>query len=161
MNFIDIIVLVVIAGFLIKGLLRGLLREVCSLLGLLVGGFLAFRYQGPLGEVLIQSWRWPAQLSLMAAFLVLFLASVVFFGLLGYLLSRFTKLVFLGGLNRVAGGFFGIAQGLLLLAIVLFALSLRPFPQSLGPALKQSQLAPPLIGLGQAAMTGSRVLLGD
>jgi len=161
MNFIDIIVLVVIGGFLVKGLLRGLLKEICSLLGLVVGGFVAFRYQGPLGEVLIQSWNWPSQLSLVVAFLALFLSSVVFFGLLGYLLSRFVKLVFLGGLNRVAGGFFGIAQGLLLLAIVLFALSLRPFPQSLGPALKESQLAPPLIGLGEAAMTGSRALLSN
>ena len=161
MNIVDIIVLLVIAGFLLKGLWRGLLREVCSLLGLVVGGFLAFRYQGPLGELLIESWKWPAQLSLVAAFLVLFLSSVVFFGLLGYLLSRFAKLVFLGGMNRVAGGLFGIAQGLLLLAIVLFALSLRPYPQSMGTVLQESQLAPPLIGLGEAAMKGSRVLLPD
>jgi len=159
MNYLDIAILVIIAGFLLKGVFRGLLREVCSLLGLLVGGFLAFRYQGPLGEVIMDASGWPGQLSLVLAFLALFLSSVVFFGLLGYLLSRFVKLVFLGGMNRVAGAIFGIIQGVLLLAIVLFAVSLRPLPKTIEPVFLQSQLAPPLVELGQAAMTGSRALL--
>lgn len=159
MNYVDIAILVVLTAFLLKGLLRGLLKELCSLLGLVVGGFVAFRYQGPLGEVLMGSLDWPAQLCMVVAFLALFLSSVVFFGVLGFLLSRFVKLVFLGGLNRVAGGFFGVAQGVLLLSIALFALSLRPLPSSIAPALRQSQLAPPLVTLGKAAMTGSRELL--
>ena len=159
MNYLDIAILVIIAGFLLKGVFRGLLKEVCSLLGLLVGGFLAFRYQGPLGEVIMDASGWPSQLSLVLAFLALFLSSVVFFGLFGYLLSRFVKLVFLGGMNRVAGAIFGIIQGVLLLAVVLFAVSLRPLPKTIEPVFLQSQLAPPLVELGQATMTGSRALL--
>lgn len=159
MNYLDIAILVVIAGFLVKGVLRGLLKEVCSLLGLLIGGFLAFRYQAALGEVILDASGWPSQVCLVLAFLVLFFASVVFFGLLGFLLSRFVKLVFLGGMNRVAGGIFGIVQGVLLLGVVLFAVSLRPLPKTIEPAFNESQLAPPLIELGHAAMTGSRELL--
>jgi membrane protein required for colicin V production len=162
MNYIDIGILVVLAAFLIKGVLRGLLKEVCTLLGLLCGGFLAFRYQGPLGEVIMDASGWPSRLSVVLAFLLLFLASVIFFGLLGYLLSRFVKLVFLGGMNRVAGAIFGIVQGVLLLALVLFALSLRPLPKTIEPAFVESQLAPPLVELGQVAMAGSRALMnGD
>ncbi|MGW8312271.1 MAG: CvpA family protein, partial [Desulfuromonadales bacterium] len=41
MNGIDIVILVILCGFLLKGLLRGLLKEVCSLAGLFVGAFLA------------------------------------------------------------------------------------------------------------------------
>lgn len=159
MNGVDIAILVVMAVFLLKGALRGLLKEVCSLLGLAIGGFLAFRYQGPLGETLMKACDWPAQLCTVLAFLALFLSSIVFFGALGFLLSRFVKLVFLGGLNRVAGGFFGLAQGVLLLAIVLFALSLRQLPAGMTPVLRQSQLAPPLVILGESTMKGSRSLL--
>jgi membrane protein required for colicin V production len=161
MNYIDIGILVVIAAFLLKGVLRGLLKELCSLLGLLCGGFLALHYQGPLGEVIMDASGWPSRFSVVLAFLVLFLASVIFFGLLGYLLSRFVKLVFLGGMNRVAGAIFGIIQGVLLLALVLFALSLRPLPKTIEPTFNESQLVPPLVDLGQVAMTGSRALFGD
>jgi membrane protein required for colicin V production len=160
MNYLDIAILVVLAAFLLKGILRGLLKELCSLLGLVVGGFIAFRYQGPLGEAIMQACHWPAQVCMVLAFLALFMSSVLFFGMLGFLLSRFVKLVFLGGINRITGGFFGLTQGVLLLAIVLFALSLRPLPGSLAPSLRTSQLAPPLVNLGKAAMTGSRTLLG-
>jgi membrane protein required for colicin V production len=159
MNSVDIIILVVMAAFLVKGALRGLLKEVCSLLGLLLGGFLAFRYQAPLGEVMMETLDWPAQVCVVLAFLALFISCVVLFGVIGYLLSRFVKMVFLGGLNRVAGGFFGLAQAIMLLAIVLFALSLRPLG-GISLALEHSQLAPPLVVLGESAMQGSRSLLG-
>jgi len=161
MNVVDILILCVIVAFLVKGVLRGLLKEVCSLLGLVIGGFLAFRYQGPLAEVLLESWGWPTPLGLVAAFLALFLACVVFFGLLGYLLSRFVKLVFLGGVNRMAGAFFGLVQGVLLLSLVLFAISLRPLPLGIAGQVQASQLAPPLVTLGREAMTGSRALFSD
>lgn len=159
MNWIDIAILVVMGAFLLKGVLRGLLKEVCALLGLLLGGFLAFRYNGPLAESIMQASGWPSSVCVIIAFLGLFLACVLFFAVLGYLLSRFVKLLFLGGLNRVAGAFFGLAQGVMVLALVLFALSLRPWPPAIKPVLQQSELAPPLIDLGRAAMHGSRVLL--
>ncbi len=159
MNLVDILILAVLLVFLVKGALRGLLREVCSLLGLLLGGFLAFRYQGPLAEVIVRALDWPTQVCLVIAFLLVFFACIALFAVLGFLLSRFVKMLFLGGLNRVAGAFFGLVQGVLLLAIILFALSLRPLPWGLTPVLRASQLAPPLVALGKATMQGSRSLL--
>jgi membrane protein required for colicin V production len=47
MNPVDIAILVVLGQFLVKGAWRGLLREVCSLAGLVLGGFLGFSFQGP------------------------------------------------------------------------------------------------------------------
>jgi len=159
MNGLDIAILVVLAGFLIKGLLRGLLKEVCSLVGLFAGAFLAFRFHGPLAEVLLTKVDLPVPLAVGITFTTLFLATMIFFLVLGYLLSKFIKLIFLGGFNRVAGGFFGLAQGVLLLAVVLFALSLRPLPWGLDSVLKQSQLSPPFVGLGDAILEGSRQVL--
>lgn len=159
MNGIDIAILVILCGFLLKGLLRGLLKEVCSLAGLFVGAFLAFRYHGPLADALLERVELPAQIAVATTFTVLFLATMVFFLVLGFLLSRFVKLLFLGGFNRLIGGLFGLCQGVLLLAVVLFALSLRPMPWGLDKVMKQSYLAPPFVALGGAVLEGSRRVL--
>lgn len=156
MNVVDIAVLVVLGAFAVKGLVRGLFKELCSLLGLLAGAFLAFRFHPPLAESLTLSLRVPVGVGTVAAFLLLFLATFIFFAVLGHLLSRFVRLLFLGGLNRVAGGVFGLVQGVLLLTLVLFALSLAPLPEGLQPVFRGSELAPPFIHLGEAVMHGSR-----
>lgn len=159
MNGFDIAILVVLLGFLLKGLMRGLLKEVFSLAGIFIGAYLAFRYHGPLADSLMENIDVPAQIAVTITFAILFLATMVFFLILGYLLSKFVKLLFLGGFNRLLGGLFGLAQGVLLLAVVLFALSLRPLPWGLDKPLKQSQLAPPFVNLGKAAMEESRRVL--
>jgi membrane protein required for colicin V production len=156
MNLLDIVILAMLAGFLIKGLLRGLLRELCSLLGLFGGLFLALRYHAPLAELLLDSFGWPSQVCVIAAFTALFLLTVLFFALLGFLLSRFVKLLFLGGFNRVAGGLFGLVQGGVLATLVLFGLSRSPLPRSVQTVLEQSQLAPPLIRFGETLLSQGR-----
>ena len=49
MSLVDIVILVVLGLFLLKGVLRGLLKEVCSLLGLVLGGVLAFVFDWRVG----------------------------------------------------------------------------------------------------------------
>ncbi|HKL27035.1 MAG TPA: CvpA family protein [Desulfuromonadales bacterium] len=158
MNGLDIAILVILAGFAVKGVLRGLLKEVCSLAGLFVGTFLAFRYHGPLAERLMEQIDLPVAVAIAITFTALFLCAMLFFLALGFLLSRFVKLLFLGGFNRLIGGFFGLAQGALLLAVVLFALSLRPLPW-IDRLTETSQLAPPFVDLGDAILQGSREVL--
>ncbi len=155
MNLVDILILAILGGFVLKGLLRGLLKELCSLVGLLLGTFLAFRFHAPLAETLVEMFRLPAQLCVIASFLALFLATLMFFAVLGYLLSRFVKLIFLGGFNRVAGGGFGLVQGGVLLALILFALSLGPRPGFIDRAFQSSELAPPFVELGKSLFDAS------
>jgi membrane protein required for colicin V production len=159
MNGIDIAILVILCGFLVKGLLRGLLKEVCSLAGFFVGAFLAFRYHGPLADALLKQVDLPTQIAVAITFTVLFLATMTFFLVLGFLLSRFVKLLFLGGFNRLIGGVFGLIQGGLLLAVVVFALSLQPLPWGMDKVMKESYLAPPFVDLGEAVLEGSQRVL--
>lgn len=158
MNAVDIAILVVLAAFLLKGLVRGFLKELCSTLGLLAGGFLAFYYHLSVAKWLMANTGLQDQWAVGIAFLLLFLGTVLFFAALGLLLSRFLTLLFLGGFNRVLGGFFGLLQGVLLLALILFAVFLQP-PQTLRPLLHASELAPPFIELGEALFkNGGRIL---
>ncbi|MBN2428696.1 MAG: CvpA family protein [Deltaproteobacteria bacterium] len=156
MNYIDIFILVVIFALLLKGLWRGLLRELCSVAGLLIGGFLAFRFHGALGQMLVESFRLPLPVAKVSSFLVLFILSVVFFGILGLLLSQLVKMVFLGGLNRLGGALFGLGEGILLVAIALFVVTMIGIPEFLKPGIRNSQLAPPFIELGQISLEKSQ-----
>lgn len=149
MNVLDIAILVLLVAFMLKGLLRGLIKELCTLAGLLVGAIIAFRFHNPLAQWLLDAVNLPSQLAVVAAFLALFLVSVIVFAVLGFVLSRFVRLIFLGGFNRVLGGFFGLAQGVVLLALVLFALSLSTLPDFLQSRYTDSQLAPPFVELGE------------
>ena len=109
MNGLDIAILVTLAAFTVKGLLRGLLRELCSLLGIGVGAFLAFRFYAPLADWTARSFGFPEKVCVVAALLSLFFVTLIFFGVAGFLLSRIVKLVFLGGFKaHLSKGIYGV-----------------------------------------------------
>ena len=156
MNAIDIIILIVLTAFLGKGLCLGLIRELCGLTGLVVGTALAARYHTPLAAALPAWISLPPWLVTAACFATLFLVTLIGFVLLGVVLSRFLKLIFLGGFNRVLGGLFGLIQGAMLLALALYGLSSTDW---LKDSRQQSRLAPPFVTLGEQLFTGGRQLL--
>ncbi len=159
MGLVDIAILVILCFFLLKGIFRGLLKEICSLLGLVLGGVFAFTFHLPLGQLLQDSFNLPDQLCIWGSFLVIFLSVVFLFAVIGFVLHRFVKLVFLGGFNRLAGAIFGIIQGVVLLAIIILALNSSVAPDAISGMVKDSQLAPPFITLGESIFHGSRELI--
>ena len=85
----------------------------------------------------------------------IFLLTALLFVFIGMILSRYVKLMYVGGLNRVAGGLFGLIQGVLILSLLVFALTLRPLPLGLDAHFEVSNLAPPFIQLGEQVFDGS------
>lgn len=159
MGLVDIAILVILGCFLLKGVLRGLLKEVCSLLGLVLGGVFAFTFHLPLAQVLQDSVNLPAQLCIWGSFLAIFLLVVILFGVIGFALSRFVKLIFLGGFNRLAGAIFGLVQGVVLLSMILLALNSSVAPDYVKGRLRGSQLAPPFVSLGESIFSASSGLI--
>lgn len=158
MNLVDIVILVILGIFLLKGVLRGLLKEVCSLLGLVCGGLLAFYLHLPLAQWLEGLFHWPSQLCVTLAFLIVFISTILIFGALGYVLNRFVKLPLLGGVNRLTGAIFGFLQGVILLALILFALHSTSLPDDVRQQLRGSELSPPFAQLGEEIFSVSREL---
>lgn len=160
MGLIDISILTVLGLFIIKGLLRGLLKEICSLLGLVLGGVFAFTFNVPLAQLLQDSFNLPASLCVWGAFLAIFLLVVLVFAVIGFVLHRFVKLIFLGGFNRIAGAFFGVIQSVVILAFILLALNSTAAPQSVRLKMDKSQLAPPFVVLGETIFSSAGRLVG-
>lgn len=161
MNALDIVILVILTLFVAKGAFLGLIKEVTSLVGLVVASVVSFHYYVPLAQQLEQASSLPSQLCVMIVLLALFVGTMIIFSVLGVVLSRFVKLLFLGGLNRVIGAIFSLVQGTLILALVLYGLSLASLPSSIKPIFNKSELQPPFVQLGQAIVKHSARLLDE
>ena len=153
MNGVDIAILVILGIFMLKGLLRGLIKELFSLVGLVAGSLVAFHFHPPLAQWLQESFGFAPLVCVISAFLSLFLVILTLFTAAGYVVSRSISLLLLDGVNLVAGGCFGLFQGVVTLALVLFGLSLGSLPDTLESQLRKSQLAPPFVELGKNMFT--------
>jgi len=156
MNAIDLAILSVLVLLLIKGLWLGLVQEFCGLAGLGLGTMLAVRFHAALATALPAWAGLPPWLAKAACFTALFLATLLFCVLLGVLISRVLKLVFLGGFDRVLGGLFGLVQGVVVLALALYGLSVTDWFKE---TRQDSRLAPPFVELGEKLIDGGRQLL--
>lgn len=127
MTWLDYAVFGVLAASVVWGAWRGLVREVLSVLGWVIAFLAANLFAAPLGDELPRSIPTP-ELRLAAAFVAVFVASLVVTTLIGLLLSKLAKAAGLGGLDRVLGALFGTARGVLLVlaAALLAGLSSAP-----------------------------------
>ena len=146
MSTLDIVLLAVIAFCGVLGIYWGMIRQVLALAGLLAGVALAGRYGGRVADWLSSFITSPAVAQLLGFLLVLIAVSAAA-SLLATLIRRFVGLLFLGWLDHLIGGMLGLAQGMLVVAIVLLVVALFPFT-ALPGALADSRVAAALVRVG-------------
>jgi len=127
-TWIDYVVIAVLALSAAWGVWRGIVREVMSLAGWVIAFLAANLLAGPVGERLPESLA-RTELRVLAAFIGIFVVSLVVTALVGLLLSRIAKAAGLGGLDRSLGGLFGIARALVILVALALAAGLTRLPQ--------------------------------
>jgi membrane protein required for colicin V production len=154
MSLVDILIWAVVLIFFAKGFWKGLVREVCTLAGLVAGGWAAFRYSSPLAEVMRPFIHLPEHVAGALAFLVIFFLIGLLFFLIGYLLTVVFKIMLLGGINRVGGALFGLLEGAFILCMVLALGTTSPMPVKLRAALERSPSARPFIQTGNDIIAG-------
>lgn len=148
MNWIDVTLLVVLLLFALRGYFRGLFREVFSLLGLAAGFIGAARYADSTGGIIASYWPAPEILVKGLGFVFCFFFIYVFFNLIGWLLHRSAKALFLQTVNRFGGIVLGFGKGVALAALVVFtATSTSLVPPAARQKLEQSYLVSPLANL--------------
>lgn len=150
MNAIDIAILVVIVVFAVKGLIRGLVIEVFTLAGLLVGYIAALREMGTLSGFLGKHIQLPELVLNIVAFLVIFLAIVLIFRWIAGALKRIMKWTFIGWLDRGGGILFGILKGLLIASLLLLVFSAIPFSDEMNTRQDESFLYEPVRSVAPA-----------
>jgi len=150
-NWIDLTLLVVLLLFGLRGYFRGLFREVFSLLGLAAGFVGAARYAEPLATLVATYWNAAPIILKAVAFLICFFLIYFLFNLVGWLLHRSAKVLFLQTVNRLGGVVIGVGKGAALAALVVFTLtSTTLVPPSARAKLDNAYLVSPLARLADS-----------
>src|SRR6056297_924494 len=125
-TIIDGVVALVIVLSALLAYSRGLVREALAIAGWVVAGILAFIFAPQveplvkevpvIGEFIADS----CELSMIGAFAVVFAAALIVASLITPLFSSLVQRSALGGLDQGLGFLFGVARGVLLVAIAFF-----------------------------------------
>jgi membrane protein required for colicin V production len=149
-NQVDVILLVLLLPFALRGLFRGLLREAAALIGLVVGVVVAAQRWTELAPVLVERFGVSAQTASIVAPAAIFLAVYLVALLIGAIAHRLARTLFLGPVDRTAGFVFGAAKGAAVCGFALLvAQRLVPGP-TLSELIAGSRFAMPLMQLASS-----------
>jgi membrane protein required for colicin V production len=132
MNTIDVVILIFILFFTIRGLFRGFILELSTLIGLVIGYLAGITYLGFLSG-LMQSIMPDAPVSVLniISFSVIFIVINILLKIAANLVTKTLKFAMLGWLNRLLGAVFGLTKSILILSILVFLISLIPWSENL------------------------------
>ncbi|MDO8592714.1 MAG: CvpA family protein [bacterium] len=159
MPIVDVILLIILAGFIFYGLFFGLIRTLGSLLGAVVGLWLTIMIYLPVFATLKNLFFGHDLAGKVIVFIILFTIINRLIGFIFALIDRTFDLIsvipFLKTINRLAGAFLGAVEGALLIGLILLYLSQTVF----GGWFGGSQVAPFLINFSKTITPFLPVLL--
>jgi membrane protein required for colicin V production len=150
MNWLDAIILIALIGFTVAALRAGLIREVVTLVAVVVGVLIAGHYYDDLADDVLLFIKNDKAANAIA-FVSLF-GSVALLGqLAAFLIKQAVSILLLGWLDHLAGGVFGLMKGLVL--VELFLMFFATFPYwGLDDAIDGSGIAPLFLDNGPALL---------
>ena len=150
MTIVDLILLVLLFLFVLRGFFKGLFREIFSLLGLFVGLMVAVHFGEPVSALWQDYWRSTPIVPKFITFTLLFFAVYFTFNLAGRFLHHAAKFSLFAASDRVGGLLLGGGKGAVLLALIVFFLGSLPLmKRQIQQSIDNSYFAPSLYRFGQ------------
>lgn len=128
MNWVDYAVLAIVALSVVIGVVRGFVREVLSLLVWAAAFWVAFMFVDPL-SLWLARWIALPSAQVVAAFAMLFLATLAIGGMINYLASELVARTGLGGTDRMVGVAFGAVRGMAVVVVLVLLAGFTPLPR--------------------------------
>ena len=142
MNYLDIALIIPIVYGLIQGFSRGIVKEITSLVSLIIGVYIAINFSFYLYVHLEGLMQNNKELIPIISFAVVFAATLIFIRIIGYLLEKLTNALALGIISKLLGAVFGsIKIAVLLSAVIFFEQKVELIPKDV---LKKSTLKEPI-----------------
>ena len=118
-NYLDIILSIPLFWGLYKGLKKGIIKELLSLITLLLGVYGATHFSEQIQPFLIKHLPNYEPFLPVIAFAIIFVFIAVLIRLFGLALDKLIKLVALGFVSRLLGGFFGVLKSAFVISALL------------------------------------------
>lgn len=120
MPIVDILIAAILAISVIIGVVRGFVKEAISITALLFAIWAAFSFGPDVGKI-ADSWISSKELQTWFGRILVFTLILAVGGLIGWGISKLVRLSVLSGIDRLVGGFFGAARGVLFVALFILA----------------------------------------
>ena len=123
MNFIDIIIVILVLIAAYKGFFNGLIKELISLIALVVGVYIASHFsvyvEKQLNYIFPKIEEYNAIISFALVFLIIYLS----LKLAGIIIHKFVKIIQLNLINKISGLLFGSLKAVLIIAFILLEIN--------------------------------------
>jgi membrane protein required for colicin V production len=125
--FLDLIFLLLVVLLLIRGNVKGLIAEVFSWASLVLGILAAvYLYKNGAEVIRTKMLQNVKYLPEIMAFLLIFLTVFLIFKIIEKGIKDIIRGVRLGGMDKLLGTIFGFIEGIALVSLILFVISIQP-----------------------------------
>ena len=147
MNLLDVVIIACMVFLIVRGIFRGFIREIGSLAGVILGIWLASLYEPQMTDFL-KPFLPSGNFLPLISFALIFLVVLVLCNVVGWLLKKLVKKIFLGWADRTLGAALAVLKGVI---ITYFAIVLLTFfVPSKSHIITNSKLAPIIINSYQS-----------
>jgi membrane protein required for colicin V production len=141
LNWVDIVVLVVIAASAILAFMRGLVREVMGI-GAWVGAGIVAVWGGPDLEPRMLAWTGKADWSAPLAYAAVFVGALILLSVVASIIGGVVRGSMLGSIDRTLGVVFGLVRGAALVVVAYIAGGLLVTPERWPDPVLQARALP-------------------
>ncbi|MCJ7774212.1 MAG: CvpA family protein [Desulfobacterales bacterium] len=139
MNTFDIIISAIFGYCLVRGLFRGLIKELASIIGVFSGFYAAYTYYNEVARMM-SDWISNTGYLNIISFLIIFCLIFIIISIMGIIIKYLLNIVFLGWVDRLFGAIFGMIKAVLIASVLLIAFT--SFLPKGGTIIESSILAP-------------------
>ncbi|MDB5807340.1 MAG: CvpA family protein [Betaproteobacteria bacterium] len=139
MTLFDYAVLAILLMSVVVSVLRGLVREILSLIGWIAAFVVASLFASDVAQLLAPTLD-PHGLGLIAAFLLVLVGMALVSAIIGWGVMKAVAAAGMTLADRGLGGLFGLARGLVIVVALAMVCGLTPIPKQ--PFWKQALLSP-------------------
>lgn len=149
------------AGMLVRGWLRGFVRETLDLVGLVLGIWIAFRLSAPFGQFLVGAFDLSPEVARIGGGILLFVLFGAMLAIAAHYLSKLMNLPGLSMINRVGGAAVAAGWGILIVLVVVSLAGVLPLPNDWRRELDESNVVRLIAGENAVPRRVFESLAGD
>jgi uncharacterized membrane protein required for colicin V production len=158
---LDFVLGLFLAALLVRGWVRGFVREILDLVGLVIGLWIAFKLSAPLGDFITGAFGTAPEVARIGAGILLFVLFGATMGVAAHYLSKVMRLPGLNMVNRVGGSAVAIAWGVALVLVIVNVVRVFPIPDTWEDELDESTVVQAIAGPGAFPQEMFERLAGD
>ena len=150
LNIFDIVIIGITLVLGLKGLFRGLIKEVFGIVGIIGAIFVASRVSDDIGNLIAPFLALENQTTIkLIGFIVALIGFWIIVYLLGILVSKIFQASGLGVFDRIFGFIFGAAKVFLIFSVIAYALyQVQSFKNAIDEKTSDSMVMPHLLSVG-------------